>query len=907
MTNRVRLAALLWCFASAVLAQQPQNIVPQTTTSDFDNADFTFSESQLDEDNDASQAVSSLAGTKSDPYLSRVGYLFSPMRFRIRGFDNQYNQTYLNGIMFNDTERGRFSYSMIGGLNQIVNPNRESSSAFESTIYGLTTIGGATSINMRPGSQRQGRQITLSGCNRNYVARASFSFGTGFNAQGWAFSGAVGYRWAQEGFIEGTFYNSLSYYLGAEKKLNDRHSLSLITFGAPTERGQQGASTEEAYWLANSYYYNPNWGYQDGKKRNSRVVRDFEPTTILTWDFDIDQDTKLTTSAGVRYSMYSSSALGWNGNAYDPRPDYYKKLPSSIFNVHDPEQNNGTYLGQNKYFLDQWNTLYDYWTSDKANRQVQWDQMYQINRIEAAKGGETLYYLERRHNDQLVAAINSTLNHTIDQNQKVSFGIQLNSTKGMHYKTMGDLLGGVNYTDVDKFAANEYGRASIEAQNDLRNPDRRIGVGDLFGYDYNIYVHKARLWGQYLYNYNKVHFMFGAHGDGTMFEREGLMQNGRAPENSYGKSGWARFLHGGGKFTLAYDPTPNHRFSIGGGWDREAPMPANSFVAPRIQNNYVNDLHLEEIFNSEVAYDFRFGKLTGRVAGYLTNFQNGVEQTAFYNDDQSRFTYLTMNDISRIHYGVEAALNLQINNSLSFHILGTISEAKYTNNPTAQLAYEGSDAATIAKVNTWTHTMPNGTKVNVNQPLCVYAKDMHMSGTPLTAANIGVNYNVSGWYLGLDLCYYDRVYNSFSQYRRLSNVLTEYTETGVSADGRHLFDNVDVDVLKADGGILYDQDGNLLYAYAPEQEKFKGGFMLDASIGRSIYLRGGRSMNINLSLNNILNNTNLRTGGYEQNRDDRYYNLDGTAGESKAYKFSANPKYYYANPFNFFLNVGYRF
>ncbi len=899
MTYRVKFATLAWCIASAMFAQQPQSTAAPKTTVYDDNSDFTFTESQLDEGEDAAQTVSALVSTKNDAYLSQVGYLFSPMRFRVRGLDNQYSQTYLNGIMYNDAERGRFSYSMIGGLNQIVNPTREGASPFETTIFGLPGIGGATSINLRPGAQRQGHQVTLSGCNRNYVARAAYSFASGFNAKGWAFSGAVAYRWAKEGYIPGTFYNSLSYYLGVEKKLGDRHSLSLVTFGAPTERGQQGASTEEAYWLANSHYYNPNWGYQNGEKRNSRVVNDFEPTAILTWDFDIDSKTKLTTSAGFRYSMYSSTALGWNGNAYDPRPDYYKNLPSSVFNVYDPAQNNGNYLGENKYFLEQWQTLYNAWTSDEANRQIQWDRMYYVNREAAAAGGEALYYQERRHNDQMMFNLSSTINRNIGVNQKFTGGLQYNATKGMHYKTMADLLGAELYYDYDKFAANDYGRNSIEAQNDLRNPNRRIGIDDKFGYDYNIYVHKARLWGQYLYTQDKWELVATSHVDGTVFSRDGLMQNGRAPENSYGSSGWAKFLHGGVNARLSYDPTPNHRISIAAGWDSEAPLPANSFVAPRMQNNYINDLGLEDIFNAQLFYDFRFGIFSGRVAGYITRFQNGVEQTAFYNDDQSRFTYMTMNGINRLHYGLEAAFNLQVTSNLSFHVLGTISEAKYINNPLAQLAYEGMDAATIAKVNTWTNPVTNKAS---ETPLCVYADGMHVSGTPLTAVNVGVKYNVSGWYLGLDLNYYDRVYVGFSQYRRLANVMDSYVATGVAADGTNIFDNVDSQTLKNDGGILYDQQGNLIQAYAPEQEKFDGGFMLDASIGRSFYLRHGRRLNVNLSFTNLLNNTNMRTGGYEQNRDDNY-----SSGEARPYKFSKNAKYYYAQGFNFFLNVGFRF
>jgi hypothetical protein len=85
--------------------------------------------------------------------------------------------------------------------------------------------------------------------------------------------------------------------------------------------------------------------------------------------------------------------------------------------------------------------------------------------------------------------------------------------------------------------------------------------------------------------------------------------------------------------------------------------------------------------------------------------------------------------------------------------------------------------------------------------------------------------------------------------------------------------------------------------------------MLDLSIGRYIRLKKGKSLSINLSINNVTNNRNMRTGGYEQNRDDNYYTLssDPKIGKQKTYLFSKNPKYYYANAFNFYLNVSYRF
>ena len=898
--------------ASGALAQTPAD-----SLSVLDNADFTFTESQLDEDNDAAQTVSTVTGAKSDPYNSEVGYLFSAMRFKVRAYDNMYNSYYLNGLQLNDLELGRFGYSMVGGMNDATR-NQEGLSAYDFNRVGIMGVGGGTSVNSRASQFAQGNKLTLSGCNRNYVARGMYTHATGILPSGWAFAGQVGYRWASEGVIEGTFYNSFSYFLAAEKRFNDHHSLSLVTFGSPTERAQQGASTEEAYWLANSHYYNPNWGYQGGEKRNARVVNDFEPTAILTWDWKINDAKKLTTAAGFKYSMYSSTALSWSGDAYDPRPDYYKNLPSAIFDVYDPEKNNPEYLAQNPYLLGQYNDLVDFWTGSKANRQINWDRMYYVNRQSEANGGEALYYQERRHNDQMVFALNSAFNQEINRNSKYTLGLSLNATKGMHYKTMADLLGAHSFTDIDKFAANDYGINSIEAQNDLRHPNRQIGLDDKFGYNYNIFVNKARAYGLYELNQGQFSYRLSAYAEGTTMEREGLMQNGRAPQNSYGKSGQAKFLGGGGRFGMTYRPSGAHLLTLNFGCQSDAPLARNSFVAPRMQNNFVDNLTNEQVFSAEAAYQFRFGDLTGKLSGYYTRFNNGVEQTAFYNDQEERFTYLTMSGVDREHYGLEAALKYQLTSNFSMSLTGTVAEAQYVNNPLAQVAYEGMNGATLQTLNRWTNPLTGEV-----MPLCVIADGMRVSGTPLTALSLGLNYNVNGWFFEANLNYYDRVYVDFSEYRRLSNVLPYYSSEGMNAQGDLLFPSVNADDL-AKGAILYDNQrtipvafdtngnvtetmdnphfGQVAATYAAKQEKFKGGFMLDLSVGRYIRLKGGKSLSINLQVQNATNNRNLRTGGYEQNRDD-FYNT----GVAKAYRFSKNSKYYYANAINAFLNVGFKF
>ena len=836
-------------FVSALLhAQQADTLSVFQQRSLNENADFSFTESQLNEDDDAGETVSAITGVSNDLYLSDAGYLFSPMRFRMRAYRNTSNGMYINGVQFNDMERGVFSYSSIGGLNDVTR-NREGSPFFMMNRFGYIPVGGADNINVRAGQYATGHKLTLSGTNRNYRARGMYTYSTGMMSNGWAFTGSIGYRWANEGFVEGTFYNSFSYLLGFEKRFNDRHSLSLTTWGSPTERAQQGSSTEEAYWLANDHYYNPNWGYQNGKKRNARVVNSFEPTAILTWDFDIDDRTSLTTSLSGKYSMYASSALGWSGNAADPRPDYYKKLPSGQVDVWTDNE-----------FTDEeiamWNETRDYWMSSKAHRQIDWDALYFANAQQKAVGGEALYYVEKRHNDQMAFNLASTLKRDMKEYGHITAGLALNTTKGMHYKTMKDLLGADRYTDIDKFSVRDHGYNSSMIQNDLDHPNRLIGEGDKFGYDYNIFVNKAHAWANYQFDKSFYSVFFAGRFGGTTMEREGLMRNGRAANNSKGSSGVAKFLEHGAKAGATFRIGGMHRFNIGMGYEQNAPLAYNAFVAPRLKNDFASNLTREEVISTEVSYAYNGPVVGVKLSGYYTRFNNVTELDQFYNDMEARYTYLSMTGVEKQHMGVEAALSVKVTSNLTFNAIGTISNAEYINNPQANLTYE------------------NESETN-SDIVCI--DGMKESGTPLSAYSLGLDYSVKGWFLNINGNYYHRGYIDFSTYKRLYSILKKNGNVSIGENGREVID-------------------------IPEQERFKGGWMLDLSIGKYIRLAKGRSLSINLTVNNVLNNTNMKTGGYEQNRDDRYED-----GDLRVYRFSRNSKYYYAQGINGLFNIGFRF
>ena len=850
MQKKLKLAVIALCCTSAAFAQNTGGQLPKENTVADDDQAFTFTEAQLGEDDDMSQNVT-IINSNSNLYASQVGYLFSPVRFRYRAFNQKYNEIYINGAPMNDMESGQFRYSMVGGLNAQTR-NMEFALPFEANNFAMSAMGGSNNYNFRPSSQPVGNRVTLSGANRNYTLRAGYTFNSGLSEKGSAWSAAVMYRWANRGYVEGTFYNSLSYFLGVEKVFNDKHSLSLVTWGNPTERASQGAATDEAYWLANDRYYNPYWGYQNGKKRNSRVVNDFAPTALLTWDWKINDYMKLTTALTGKYSHYKSTKLNYS-NSDNPHPNYWKNLPSSFYDVWD-ETDATNRTDQN---LADWQSSYEFWTASKANRQINWDRLYYSNQQLAAQGKDAMYYIQAKNNDQLMLTLSSALKMDLTKNSSLNLGLNLQTTKGMHYQTMEDLLGATVFHNINTYALGTYAGSSNEVQYDLNNPNGEVREGDKFGYNYNLLVDKANVWTTYKHDFNQIHTFLSGRVGATSMQRDGKMRNGLAANNSYGKSGTARFLDGGVKAGATFSDGP-YTMTWGLGYELRTPTASTAFVSPEINNDFVSNLKNERIFSAELGYYMNFSWLNISLNGYYSLLTNGTEWQNFYYDDINSFSYVSFTGVKKEYYGAELGANIKLNSAFSVKLLGQISEAKYADNTNVRYM--------------------NSTSAEYVDDIC-YTKDMRENGTPLTAASIGLSYHAGGWFIDLTGNYYDRIYLSYSPSFRYGESLKNRQE----AYG---------DVYAPDGSIA---DGIL------DQAEGKGGFMLDASIGKSIYLKKG-SLSINLTLTNILNNRDIITGGYEQSRSDYTQ-----SGNTRTYKFSKNPMKFYAYGTNGMLNITYKF
>lgn len=858
MKNKLQLLALLCMMAPVSYAQTEV----KDSLSFQEDDEFTVTESQLGEDEDMTSDIIQV-GSANNIYASQIGYTWGgAMRFKYRALDNRYNDVFMNGVQVNSGENGRFSFSTIGGMNDAVR-NRDNVSPFEDHGFGFGNIGGAANYDLRAGSMQTGHKATISGCNRSYTTRAMYTYGSGYTKKDWAFFGTVGYRWAnmETAAVEGTFYNSLSYFLSAEKKFGEGRRLNLATWGSPTERATQGPTVDEARWLTNNWQYNPYWGYQNGKKRSSRVVNNFEPSALLSLDWKFTEKFKMTAAAFFKYAKYSSSGLKYN-DAQNPQPDYWKNLPSAKYNPW-PEG----HPQNNEYTWAEFYNTVALWQSPQYS-QINWDELYAKNRGRNEAGEDASYFVALRHNDHLVTNLSANFDAKIDQNRKVDFGLLLNRNQGMHYQTIGDMMGAQYLHNVNSYALGKYTVYDDVYQYDLNNPNALVGEGDKYGYDYNIISQNAKLWATYTFDKGIAHSFIAGNINGTNMYREGFMRNGIYKENSYGKGKDANFLSGGFKMGSVLNLGNAGAVTFGVGYEATAPTAYNAFQAPELNNNFADNLKNEKHATAEVGYALKNKWVQVNVNGYFYHMYNVTEFSQFYDDEKNSFTYNSLSDVKKMYWGAELGVKVNITNDLNIVALGTWSDAKYMNNARY----------------TYTRSIPSVVEDKLfNNPTTCYSKGMREGGTPLSAASLAINYRIKGWFLSLTGNYYDRIYLSFAPNIRVEESVHSVVEDPTTGQ--------QIDVYNV-----------------PEQAKGKGGFMLDASIGHQFRFKNSTALSVNLNLCNITNNQHITTGGFEQSRTNTPILSNGVNyGNPRIYDFSKNPRKFYAQGINGMLNINYRF
>ena len=834
--STVLLTAML--FAQGIIMAQ----VADTTNLELgeESPSVIMMDSDFNESTVSSNEVSTLLQSSRDVFSNIASYQFGQLHFSKRGNDSKYADVLINGIRMNDTETGRATFSTWGGLNDAMrNSTTTDGLGISEACFG--NIGGTTNISTRASQYRPQLSVSYANSNRSYHHRVMASYATGMNSKGWALMVAASGRIATKGYIEGSFYKAYSYFVSGEKRFNDKHSLNLTVFGAPSERGGASPVVQEAYDLSGTNYYNPNWGYQtqsDGSlvKRNSRVSDIHQPVFQLTHYWTPSNKTSLTTTAYYLFGKNGQTALEW-GEASDPRPDYYRNLPSYFLGNASSTQE---YLDQLQAWADR----------DPSVTQIDWDALYEANinhlaTVNNANGTEgnsvtglaSKYLLAERHRDKNQGGLSTSLKHDIKPNLHLFAGLELNFSKTHYYEQVNDLLGGDFYIDVNKYADN---LETDEYQVNLLNTNHVAYVGDIFNYDYTANRNHAGLWGTINYNIGHFDMYAGLNLGLSEVWRYGNFKSGAFADNSYGTENGTEegassknhnlFIEPGVKGGVTYAINGRNYIVANVSYQHLAPNFADIYVSPRTRNTLVSDdIKTEKVLATDLSYQMRYDKVRMRLTGYYNRYSDLIWNRSFYcenvftgstsegNTYKSEYVNFVMTDIKQKSMGVEFGLEWDIISSLTLQTAAAHGAHLYTNRPVFSVYDDNTATAYISNEQ-------------------VYLKNYHVASGPETAMTLGLKYNSPyHFWVGVNGNFFDNMYFDVNPYN--------HTEFGMSH---------------------YSTD-DIRVSQVLDQTKLDNQFTLDFVAGYSRTIKGHYLL-INLNMSNLTNNKKVVLYGYEQLR-----------------------------------------
>lgn len=836
-------------------------------------------DASADNDESSMQPTVGLLNSGRDAFSRTAAFELGAYWFRARGVDNRYNDILFNGIPMSKNDDGKIDFSNWGGLNDVTRYPYESVENISPSDYIFGNLGGVVYYNTRASSYRKGVSLAYSFTNRSYDHRVMATYSTGLSKKGWAFTFSGSRRWAENGAIDGTYQDSYAYFAAIEKQFgNGNQAINLTAFGSPTYRASNSPNTQEVYDLMGKDY-NSYWGWQDGEKRNERVRKTFEPVFQLSHYWKMSKKSKLNTTISYQFGSDKRGRLDWF-NAANPSPTYYRNLPSwktiDGFFPTDPTSDGGVNMTDAE--LEIYNTRYqqyaDEWRTGAIRTQIDWANLYNQNYNRNLTGDNAVYYTLQDVNDDKTLNFNSHFSTQFAPNWKFNVNFNYQKFESDNYRRLNDLLGGnyaLNEDDYDFLGNDDFGSYNIDAT------DNKVYQGDRMEYNYMLYrdtysgnissrvtVNKFDIIGSVMLNYSES-------------QRDGMWRHYLYTNTSKGKSSVYDSWDFGLKGRIEYGIDGKNFLVYDGAFFSIAPTLNEIFLNPRLSNILTPELNSQIINSNDLSFIHRGQILKLRLSGYYTTVSNATEISRYYaqgvavisgeagstatGDDV--FVAEVLSNVDKRYMGGELGAEIKVTPTLSINAVASYGEYVYTNNPNVYYTSDRVDEGLIQDLGP------------------AYIKNYKVAGTPQQGYSLGFRYNSPKfWWLGVSGNYLASNYLDFSAIPRTSNFIyqpgTQITYEGVTEE------NVRA-LLK--------------------QRKFDDQFMLNANAGKS-FLIGKYRMGVSVTVNNILNNRDYVTGGFEQGRN---ANFEDSLMDANRPVGLYTPKLWYDRGTTFFANVYLRF
>lgn len=500
----------------------------------------------------------------------------------------------------------------------------------------------------------------------------------------------------------------------------------------------------------------------------------------------------------------------------------------------------------------------------RAQSQIDWNSLYQANylnnqNMDGSKRGAVYTIVEDVNRDKTFNFA-SHFDTRLKENWKLNVNFNYQNLRSDNFRRVKDLLG-ANY-------ANNLNAFNNDVQYNTDDANTQVGVGDRTQYSYELLKDHYSLNVSTEVDFNKFNVVASIFSSYSESQRDGDYRSGITAfkDNSKGKSAIYDALDAGIKGKVTYKINGKNFIVYNGAFFSLAPTLNELYINPRAVDYLTPGVKNQIINSNDLSYILRSQVLKLRISGYYTTISNSTEISRYYAavSDQTGSVNTLINEamtgVDKRYMGAELGFDVKITPTLNATGVASIGEYKYTNRPDVYSFDDLNNFRSYGKAN---------------------VKDYKVAGTPQKAFSFGLKYNSPKyWWVGASANYLMDQYLDFSA---LNKTASMYTDPGTNDPYT---------------GVTPE-----LIQQLTKQTKFDDQFMLNANAGKS-FLLGKYRMGISVSVNNILNNRNYVTGGFEQGRA---ANFPQVLEESQRQTPYFGPKLWYDRGTTFFTNVYLRF
>ena len=546
--------------------------------------------------------------------------------------------------------------------------------AYAAVAGGAATTVGSEEYTYFDDDARRPSSVGVTFTDRGYSAgiRATLSAVAGGSRAGrWYVDAAVDARSGRDLHVDGVFTNAAGVTLRVARRTAGGSEFSLLLSAEPSERGLRTASSAEAFALTGDNLYNPSWGWQNGRQRNSRVRREAIPAAVASYSCE-SGSTALRATVAARIGQWRQSSLGWY-DASTPMPDNYRYMPSYFTGAASAE------------------AVAEAWRSGDARyTQIDWEELYAVNRM-SDRGA--VYALEERV--QGITAIQAAVSALtrLGDGLTVGYGIEASYESTRSWCEMSDLLGGTYIVDIDYYLVDDdtFGNS---LQNDLRNPDRMIRQGDRFGYDYALVRRTASVFATAGYIAGAFDLRFAGRLGGESDNRRGYFEKELfAGSGSYGDSRRLRFTTYSAALSGGYTFSPRLRIGATLHAGASAPDLRDMFLNPRYNNRTVDHPSAVRRYGAELTAAASTRGLRMQATLFAESQRDGSLAMQYYDDLAGAFCDMTAEGIGILAYGIEAAAAIRIAQGWHIDASVTAMQCRYASDPTIRIFTDSTNAA----------------------------------------------------------------------------------------------------------------------------------------------------------------------------------------------------------------------